>query len=340
VSGAAGFRGPVFLVGMPRSGTKLLRGLLNEHSRIGIPLNETEFLPHWVRTWSSFGDLSDPEAFRRFWRRVAGSSYFVNRAEEHGCRTEPEIWRQACAAYDVASVFEALVRLDAGVPRDGDGVWGDKSPTYLVHMPLLKDLFPAARFVHVVRDVRDHCLSLRDAFGKDMLRAAQRWVDRVEAGRTAGARFPEAYLEVRYEDLLDSTAPVLRGACAFLELPYEPSMLRLSRAPEDLGRARGSTRIVRDSRERYRAELDRRARLRIEAIACRTLERLGYPVEHRGPPRRLSPATLWLRRVGDGLRLIARDVPRRGWLGSARTHLRACRETLGRPLRRPAGPAA
>ena len=38
------FDGPLFLVGMPRSGTKLLRGLLNEHSQIGIPLNETEFL--------------------------------------------------------------------------------------------------------------------------------------------------------------------------------------------------------------------------------------------------------------------------------------------------------
>ena len=36
------FRGPLFIIGMPRSGTKLLRGLLNGHSRVAIPSCETE----------------------------------------------------------------------------------------------------------------------------------------------------------------------------------------------------------------------------------------------------------------------------------------------------------
>ena len=43
------WEGPLFIVGMPRSGTKLLRGLLNQHPRIRIPDFETEFAPFLVR---------------------------------------------------------------------------------------------------------------------------------------------------------------------------------------------------------------------------------------------------------------------------------------------------
>ena len=71
------FHGPLFVVGMPRSGTKLLRGLLNEHSRIGIPLNETEFLPHWLRSWSAFGDLSSRTAFDAFSKACCTGVRFV-----------------------------------------------------------------------------------------------------------------------------------------------------------------------------------------------------------------------------------------------------------------------
>ena len=80
------FAGPVFLVGMPRSGTKLLRGLLNEHSRVGIPLAETEFMPHWHAQWDRFGDLSEPARFSAFYQEVTGSAYFTYLAEEQGQR--------------------------------------------------------------------------------------------------------------------------------------------------------------------------------------------------------------------------------------------------------------
>ena len=112
------FNGPLFLVGMPRSGTKLLRGLLNEHSRIGIPLNETEFLPRWLRDWTSFGDLSDRAAFERFFADVSGSVYFVKRLEEHGSRIDPSAWHSACRDYTAPAVFEALRRLVLAGLRD------------------------------------------------------------------------------------------------------------------------------------------------------------------------------------------------------------------------------
>jgi hypothetical protein len=45
----ASWTGPLFIIGMPRSGTKLLRGLLEQHPRVRVPTIETEFFPFLVR---------------------------------------------------------------------------------------------------------------------------------------------------------------------------------------------------------------------------------------------------------------------------------------------------
>ena len=316
------FHGPLFLVGMPRSGTKLLRGLLNEHSQIGIPLNETEFLPRWLRDWASFGDLSDRAVFDRFFADVSGSVYFVNRLEEHGSRIDPAVWHGACRDYTAPAVFEALIRHDAAVSA---GVWGDKSPGYLPHIALLKTSFPSARFIHIVRDVRDYCLSMEKAFGKSATRASQRWADRILAARDQATAFPSDYMEVRYEDLVVHPEPALRRLCRFLGLSFEPGMLELSRATENIGDARGEKRIVANI-DKWRATMPARRRRRIERIAGDTLDALGYPVSETARRRVTAPEMLALQAY-DGAQLIRREADQRGWAAAIRFRLRLFAET-------------
>ena len=81
-------------------------------------------------------------------------------------------------------VFEALIRHDSDARPDG--VWGDKSPNYRAHLPLLRQLWPEARFIHIIRDARDVCLSSHKAWKKAVLRNAQRWTDEVRACRRDG----------------------------------------------------------------------------------------------------------------------------------------------------------
>ncbi|MCK6525680.1 sulfotransferase, partial [Myxococcota bacterium] len=58
------FIGPLFIVGAPRSGTKLFRDLLRQHPRVAIPLYETELLPRLIQIAPRFGDLADPARFQ------------------------------------------------------------------------------------------------------------------------------------------------------------------------------------------------------------------------------------------------------------------------------------
>src|SRR3712207_7075395 len=106
-------------------------------------------------------------------------------------------------SFGPAEVFEALVRHDVGAPRGSDLIWGDKSPMYTEHIGLLAELYPQARFIHIVRDARDCCLSAHNAWRKNMVRWAQRWAEGVTKARADGRRIPDRYLEIRYEDLLE-----------------------------------------------------------------------------------------------------------------------------------------
>ena len=173
------FSGPLFVVGAPRSGTKLLRTLLNEHSQIGIPDYETEFLPRWLSIHERF-DTQNTEGFAAFYQWVTRFMYFKYMAEE-GRQITPDQWLSASPNARISGLFEGLCRQDGGIPLGQPGVWGDKSPNYRNDLPALRALYPGARFVHIIRDVRDVSLSSQVAWGKDPVRNAQRWMDEVSA---------------------------------------------------------------------------------------------------------------------------------------------------------------
>ena len=323
------FAGPLFVVGMPRSGTKLLCGLLERHPRLGVTGLETEFLPWLAHRIGRFGDLRRRERFDAFHTEMLRHSYFRYQAER-GRLIDAARWHAACADFSAAGVFEALVRTDAGVPRGSGRIWGDKSPSYIDDLPLLKELYPAAKVLHIVRDVRDYCLSMRKAWGKDMLRAAQRWADGVSKARRDGAALGADYLELRYEDLLARTEEELRRTCAFLGVEFEPAMLALNRSTEDLGDARGARRVLGDNRGKFRHAMEPKTLARIEELAGTVLLECGYElVLPPRPPRRLSGVEMRLAQLRDAVQMVRAN--RRGW-GFWRTalfHLRYFTTTRG-----------
>ena len=113
-----------------------------------------------------------------------------------------------------------------------------------MHMRMLAEQFPEARFIHLVRDGRDVMLSLRDQpfAPSSFTGVAEYWAGRVERARQAGERLgPGRYRELRYEDLVADPERELGRLCEFVELEYRPEMLhtatpRASRSPPRCGR--------------------------------------------------------------------------------------------------------
>ena len=305
------FHGPLFVVGLPRSGTKLLRGLLNEHPFISLTTAETEFFPYWAEHWPSFGDLSDFERFTDFYNEMMRLPYFYYQDLENNI-VDLRAWYEQCSDFSAADVFENLIRLDVDAPREGCIIWGDKSPAYVDHLPLLDHYFPQARFIHIIRDVRDYCLSIHKAWGKNMVRAAQRWVDSITKARADGSKLTGRYHEITYENLLEDPREQLEAICAFLGVDFDERMLTLSKAPENLGDAVNQTVIVRSNKAKYFEKLNPNTLKKIEAIAVSTLDSLGYTVHNSVRPRRIPAVYMLSYKLLDGINLFKANVKRRG----------------------------
>ena len=247
--GAAGF---AFLVGMPRTGSTLLRHVLNRSPRL-IIASETHFLARSrqlrlprrlakVRSGAESHSAIVADLRRRsFWpwlgRNVA--------AEELGTRLR---------ATDLTerSLFELMLTLYAEAHRDAplsELVIGEKTPAHLGEVPTLVGWFPDARIVHTVRDPRGvYASRLRRAqqgeWGLkarmpwlpgwlvnpllppiEMIYAARSWNAAAKWDRRLPAELGGRYLRIRFEDLVSDPEATVRRVCAFLGVPFVPAML-------------------------------------------------------------------------------------------------------------------
>lgn len=203
-----------FIVGSPRSGTTLLRLMLDSHSDLAIP-PETHFIPQLVQEWP----LSNQKEF------------FLKTLTEHRSwgdfHMDPTVLESkifAISLFDLTLGLRAFYQLYA--ERFGKKRWGDKTPLYVTSMELIQKLLPEARFIHLVRDGRDVAVSLRNLwFGpKSLEEKASRWVWTIKEARRQ-AQNMKHYLEVRYEDLILDTVNTLKRICGFIDFPWNPGML-------------------------------------------------------------------------------------------------------------------
>ena len=314
--------GPLFVVGMPRSGTKLLRGLLTQHSRIRIPDIETDFFPFLVRRVREHGAPASEAEFVQMFETLRSATYFTFRAS----RNPPfswQAWRRECdGRYDAAGLFEGFVRYETGCTRASGGVWGDKSPSYVRCGELLLEHFPQARVVHIVRDVRDYCISVNKTWGKDMRRAAHEWArDVARAHRLCGSQ-PDRCIEVSYEDLLQTPEAVMQRLTTFLDVePATDSMVRLARPVEERGDAAGRTEIMRDNFSKFAERLAPRRIRAIEALAFDTMQLVGYRPVHAKRQKHLGALEQRVLRLKDGASLLAYSARKQGLARAVRFHL-------------------
>lgn len=207
---------PVPIIGgVPRSGTTLLRVMLDAHPDMAIP-SETHFL-------GQIANLTEP-------RRLNAEAMLSLTADSERWpdflidRTAFMKSVRALHPFDTAEAVRIFYRMCAD--RFHKPRWGDKTPDNLANMAAIQTLLPEALFIHMLRDGRDTALSILPLWwGPSTIpEAAKWWVARIQQGREQ-SRHLNHYLEVRYEDLVTTPEPTLRRVSEFLDLPWNDSML-------------------------------------------------------------------------------------------------------------------
>jgi hypothetical protein len=226
-----------FVVGVGRSGTTLLRMMLDAHPELAMP-PETHFINPLIQ---ASGKL-------RFNPRTATKTIVSDqrrRWNDFGLAESDLLERfEALDPFNTADALRAFYGLYA--EKHGKPRWGDKTPDYIRKMKKIQNTLPEARFIHVIRDGRDAGLSQNARIakrGKDPIpgrEMARRWRKRIVKSRIDSEEVHH-YIEVRYEDMIGDTEGVLRRVCEFIELDYDPAMLRYhERASERLQEMAGA----------------------------------------------------------------------------------------------------
>jgi hypothetical protein len=308
------FSGPLFIVGNVSSGTDLLLDLLNQHSDIYLPATESGFLPYWVKHWPSFGDLKNPKLFHRFYHQfhqlyksLRQERYIKKYHSQHYAMISESDWYLSCKSFDPSGVFEALRRFDGGLNLDSNHIWGDKTPSYIRHLSLIKALFPRAKFIHIVRDVRDVCLSMNNRWGKHIARSAFLWNDNVLRYQNFSLQHPVDCLVVKYEDLISSPGIELDRAYKFIGVFPDSSLFQEKCDYSSKQTMFGNIAIKSDNSKKFVGSISSRQLFQIESLASEGMNAYGYELHHTGASAaNLSKMSLLYLWALDGLNLIIR----------------------------------
>lgn len=230
--------GPIFVVGSPRSGTSILTWCLGQHANI-LPQEESGWLGEFAvslgvhfRTGTACGarsqltslGIDDANFFRTFGNCV--NTMILNH------RFRQEDMSRELGRTDSSQINPAFrVSRSAEEPKLR---WVDGTPEYSYYIAGLRKLFPDAKFVHIVRDVRsvvDSMLNFRMSDGRKLVETEQQayeyWLGTVQPCVHAESAYgPEVVHRLRYEDLLHRPEQTIRSVLCFLNETYMDACLQ------------------------------------------------------------------------------------------------------------------
>lgn len=202
---------PIFIVGAARSGTTWVFDILTAHPKVSGVFESWLFTPkdglqalftpaHWPPKRSGLGNLLKREELLSYTRDMA--SRIMSRA--------------------LKSEHRFLV---------------EKSPSHLFSMPFINEIFPEARFIHVLRDGRDVSVSVRAAarswvpswketFGRSIKVSARAWKHAVKRAQNEGEKLGARYFEIRYEDIHNDPFNAYCRLFDFCKIPYDDDILQ------------------------------------------------------------------------------------------------------------------
>ena len=290
---AGGGLAPVFVVGCPRSGTTLLQQLLSRHPDL-VVAPETHFVRRFLLEADRYGDLHQDAAMHRLLDDVVAMPELVE------MRVDPDLLRARCLAgpRSADAVFATLLRCFG--EAWGAPVVGEKTPNHVLYLRRLEQVFPDARFVHIVRDPRAVVASWRHVpWSTGSVAGDTRvWRRYVAAARRQPPRHAPLH-QLRYEDLVAEPERVVAGLVARLGLARHPTGVGADAPSERAGLVdvarepwkTGSDGPVRaEAADRWRSALSAAEVLTVERSAWRLMRAYGYAPDHG--PLALAPGLL------------------------------------------------
>ncbi len=273
---------PFFILGAQRSGTTMLRLMLNKHPNIAIP-HETGFITVFYSELSRYGDLSIKHNQKKLLEDISHHKLVI--------RGKHITDKEKILSHNISNYSDLINAIFIEYAKSNNKKrWGDKTPFYTPDIDILYTLFPEAKFLHLVRDGRDVIISQRNIswMSNSVPRLAEEWKWKTticsKVGKVLGTR---KYLEIKYEDLVISPEVELKKICKFFNEEYDERILRYSDDAknivpnESLKWHQNSVQTPDKNKiSKWKNILSKSDRIIFEQIAGSTLKEYGYELEN------------------------------------------------------------
>lgn len=225
-----------FILGNPRSGTSLLRLILNNHDKIVVP-PESGFMLWWSKKYSNWtkANCMDTAQVDEFVTDISSSKKIETWDLDYDI-LKNKIKQNLPADY--LKVCQQVYITYACQRTKQPVLIGDKNNYYIHHLDEIAHLAPTAKYLHIIRDGRDVACSYKalaelntDSQYKPVLPIeiadiAAEWTDNNTEILEFSKKIPSSnFLSIRYEDLIMKTEDTSRLLCAFFQISYDCNML-------------------------------------------------------------------------------------------------------------------
>ena len=283
---------PLYIIGTERSGSNLLRVILNAHADIDVP-HPPHILKYFHALAPGYGDLRERRARARLVRDV------LRLLRVHiypwSFQVDASLVVDGAQPQTLLGVFASIY--DQHRTHTGKRRWGCKSTFMVHHVDEALERDPGAKFIWLVRDPRDVAASSRRSVFSPFhpLFTAELWDAQQKEAMRVAAMHPEAVLMVRYEDLITALEPTLEKIMGFIGEDLQPAMLahektsaakkgaNLSESWQNTG-----AKVKSDNSGKYKEALSVGEIALVQVAAGETMTALGYALDSV-PPQRAIP---------------------------------------------------
>ena len=290
-------KGPIFVVGSPRTGTTLTQEILSLHPEVHL-YNEIHYNERVVDVLGDRDPLSPQDLDQAMDIMFKSGEWAFGSAEQGRQVVLDRLKSEDHPTH--GGVLKAFLSGEA--EAHGKTIWGDSSPQDILYMDVLKRWYPTAKFVGVVRDPRAFLASYKNYVRKGSVRYQNRfnpltnsllWRSYMNALLKAGnSPLAADLILLKYEDLVTDPEKHVRGLCDFLGLDFHPGMLAIQRANSSYLQVQEEKQqpgIRTVSLDRWRGELTRTELWILEKVCSETMTRFGYAPERVRPGFRDLP---------------------------------------------------
>lgn len=272
-----------FILSYPRSGSSLLRLMLNSHSQIGVP-PECGMIQWWHDKYQNINeDFFKSSDFIEFKQDILSSKKIEGWGvtEHHfsqAMNDKPNSYGDFFSKFYRAYTSKQIV--------------GDKNNYYIRYLDVLRKIYPKTKYIHICRDGRDVSCSLKEIsrldgdlrykpdVPKSITEIAKNWVSSVLEIESF-LKSTSGGLQVSYEELVTTPVRTLKEICTYLELDFEEDMLKYylnNNEPEStiVWKKKTLQKLDKNNLGRYKSELTKLELELFEDIALDTLRFYGY----------------------------------------------------------------